>query len=188
MAILAFMIPVGKDADGQRRFLMEWKNIDKIPWGILLLFGGGFALASGFQASGLTKWLGQHLTGLHYFPLIGIIVIISIVTVILTEFTSNTATATTLLPIVAGLAVAMKINPLLLMIPATISSSTAFMLPVATPPNAIAFGSGYIRIKDMLRIGIMLNLIGLILLIILLYVSASPIFGIDWSTFPAWAQ
>jgi sodium-dependent dicarboxylate transporter 2/3/5 len=109
-------------------------------------------------------------------------------TTLTTEFASNTAMASTLLPIIAGLAVALNINPIILMIPATISSSTAFMLPVATPPNAIVFGSGFIQIKDMVKIGIVMNLVGLILITLFLYLTAAGIFHFDWTSMPAWAK
>jgi solute carrier family 13 (sodium-dependent dicarboxylate transporter), member 2/3/5 len=188
MAILTFIIPA-KTADGEKRKpLQDWSCTAKIPWGILILFGGGFALASGFQASGLTIWLGEQLSAFGFLPLIVIILLVCVITTFTTEFASNTAMATTLLPIVAGLAIALGVNPMLLMIPTTISSSTAFMLPVATPPNAIVFGSGYIQIKDMVRIGIFMNIIGLILIVCLLYLGAGSIFGIDWQTIPIWAK
>ena len=148
----------------------------------------GFALAHGFQESGLTQWLGNQLSSFRFLPIILIVVMISAMTTLTTEFTSNTAMASTLLPIIAGLAVALKVNPMILMIPATISASTAFMLPVATPPNAIVFGSGYIRIRDMVKIGLVMNIIGLILIVILLFVSAESIFGFDWNFFPHWAK
>jgi sodium-dependent dicarboxylate transporter 2/3/5 len=109
-------------------------------------------------------------------------------TTLTTEFASNTAMATTILPILASLGIALEINPMLLMIPATISSSTAFMLPVATPPNAIVFGSGYIRIKDMVRIGIIMNIIGLILIAFFVSTTAAGIFDIDWDVLPGWAK
>ena len=188
MSVLTFIIPSGEKKDEKPVFLMEWTWAKRVPWGILLLFGGGFALASGFQDSGLTLWLGEQLKTFHFLPLVMIILLISAMAVFTTEFASNTATASALLPVVAGLAVALEINPLILMIPATISCSTAFMLPVSTPPNAIVFGSGYIRIKDMVKIGIGLNIIGLILVLILMYILAVPVFDINWEQFPVWAR
>ena len=184
MAIITFFVPDPGRDNGR---LMNWDCARDIPWGILLLFGGGFALAAGFQESGLTQWLGNQLSVFHFLPIILIIAIISTMTFLTTEFTSNTAMATTLLPIVASLAVAIKVNPLYLMLPATISSSTAFMLPVATPPNAIVFGSGFVRINEMVRIGFVMNLIGLILTILLVYFHAGNIFPVNLHQFPAWA-
>ena len=187
MALTTFLIPAEKQAEKQT-FLMDWSCAQRIPWGILLLFGGGFALASGFQNSGLTSWLGEQFSTFSFLPVMAIILIISATTTFTTEFASNTAMASTILPIVAGLAVAIDLNPLLLMIPATISSSTAFMLPVATPPNAIVFGSGYIRIRDMVKIGLIMNLLGLILIALFLSTTAPAIFDIDWNILPEWVH
>lgn len=187
MAILTFIIPV-PSKEGKYQFLMDWNGLAKLPWGILLLFGGGFALAHGFQESELTLWLGEQLSMLHFLPLIIIILIVSAMTTLTTEFASNTAMASTLLPIIAGLAIALDLNPMILMIPVTVSSSTAFMLPVATPPNAIVFGSGYIQIKDMVKIGIFMNLLGLILITFFLYTTAGVIFQFDWNVLPTWIE
>ncbi len=188
MAIMTFIIPAKTVGEKKRKPLQDWSCALKIPWGILILFGGGFAMASGFQASGLTIWLGNQLAAFGFLPILLIIIFICTITTLTTEFASNTAMATTLLPIIAGLAVALEVNPMLLMIPATISSSTAFMLPVATPPNAIVFGSGYVRIKDMVKVGIGMNIIGLILIVCLLYLSAGSIFGIEWQGLPDWVK
>ncbi len=172
MAILTFIIPSGNKKEGKPVYLMDWKWALKVPWGILLLFGGGFALASGFQESGLTVWVGEQLKAFHFLPLLFIILLVSAMATFTTEFASNTAMASTLLPILAGLSVALDINPMILMIPATISCSTAFMLPIATPPNAIVFGSGYIRIRDMVKTGLAMNFIGLILILIVVHLLA----------------
>jgi sodium-dependent dicarboxylate transporter 2/3/5 len=185
MGILTFVIPDASKANGK---LMNWEYARKIPWGILLLFGGGFALASGFHQSGLTQWLGSQLSVFKFMPVIMIIMLIAALTTFTTEFTSNTAMATTLLPIVASLGLAVEINPMYLMLPAAIASSTAFMLPVATPPNAIVFGSGFMRIKEMVRIGLMMNLIGLILTTLLVYLHAANIFPVALTEFPGWAH
>jgi sodium-dependent dicarboxylate transporter 2/3/5 len=188
MAVLTFLIPTGEKQEGKTQMLMDWEWAKRLPWGILLLFGGGFALANGFQESGLTQWLGEQLKAFHYLPLVVIIVFACVMAVFTTEFTSNTATASTLLPVLAGLSLAIEINPMILMIPATISCSTAFMLPVATPPNAIVFSSGYIRMKDMVRIGAMVNLLGLILIIVTMLLLAGPVFGIAWDQLPTWIK
>ena len=188
MAVLTFIIPAGKNKSNKLQYLMNWEYVKKIPWGILLLFGGGFALADGFQQSGLTEWLGNQLSGLNHLPLILILIIVCITTTFTTEFTSNTAIATAILPVIAGLAIALQLNPLILMLPVTISCSTAFMLPVATPPNAIVFGSGYIQIKDMARIGLIMNLIGLILVIVLVYINSASLFDIHWNEMPVWVK
>ena len=112
MAILTFIIPVHSNQEGKTIFLMDWDHAVKVPWGILILFGGGFALASGFQSSGLTVWLGSQLSYLHFLPIVLIIIIISFITTFTTELTSNTAMAATLLPVVASLGIAININPI----------------------------------------------------------------------------
>ena len=132
----------------------------KTPWGILILFGGGFALAAGFGVSGLDQWMGEKLTGVSDWPLWLTVLVICLAVTFLTELTSNTATTTMILPILGMAAVAANIHPLFFMVPATLAASFAFMLPVATPPNAIVFGSGWVSIPKMSRAGLVLNLIG----------------------------
>jgi sodium-dependent dicarboxylate transporter 2/3/5 len=167
---------------------MDWKTAGRLPWNIVLLFGGGFALASGFKESGLSMWIGQNMAGaLQAHPLI-IIFTVSLMMTFLTELTSNTATTEMLLPILAGMSVSVSINPLLFMLPATLSASMAFMLPVATPPNAIIFGTDRLRIIDMARTGFVLNIIGAILVTLAVYFWGSVIFDIDIKTFPEWAR
>ncbi len=184
MAILLFVVPSGREK-GER--IMDWPTTSKLPWNIVLLFGGGFALASGFKESGLSMWVGDQLAGaLSLHPLL-IIAALSLLITFLTELTSNTATAEMLLPILAALAVSIRINPLLLMIPGTLSCSLAFMLPVATPPNAIIFGSGRVRIGDMARTGILLNIIGVFLVTLATWWIARAVFGIDLTQLPGWA-
>ena len=146
-------------------FLLDWNTVEtRMPWGILLLFGCGFALASGFIKTGLTGWIGDQLTGLSSFPLWVVILFVCLGITFLTELTSNTATSTMILPVMGAAAVAANFHPLALMLPATLSASLAFMLPVATPPNAIVFGSGWVTIPAMSRAGFVLNLIGAILI------------------------
>jgi sodium-dependent dicarboxylate transporter 2/3/5 len=160
----------------------------KIPWHIVILFGGGFALAKGFQVTGLSTLIGNKFAGLAgVSPYLMINIICGTLT-FLTELTSNTATTEMILPILASVAVAMKANPLLLMIPATLSASCAFMMPVATPPNAIVFGSGRIKIIEMARVGFFINIIGVLIIGILFYTLGTAIFSIDTAVFPEWAQ
>lgn len=166
---------------------MNWETARKIPWNIVLLFGGGFALAQGFVESGLSTWFGEQLAGLaNVEPLVLTLANVTMVS-FLTELTSNVATTEMILPILAGLSVTIKINPLLLMIPATLAASLAFMLPVATPPNAIIFGTNRIRVKDMVRTGILLNLTGIIIATLIMYFWGTLVFDIDVSDFPDWA-
>ncbi len=185
MASLLYFIPSSSKKGGM---IMNWEFSKKIPWGIVLLFGGGFALAIGFKDSGLSAWFGDSLTfltGVHPFV---VILLVSFIMVMLTELTSNTATTQILLPILAGLAVSLKINPLFLMIPATISASMAFMLPVATPPNAIVFSSNKISVAQMAKTGFILNIIATILIALFTYFFAPSVFGIHLGGLPAWAH
>lgn len=166
---------------------MNWETASKIPWNIVLLFGGGFALAQGFVDSGLSVWFGGQLAGLdNVKPIVLTFANVALIS-LLTELTSNVATTEMLLPILAGLAVAIKINPLLLMVPATLAASMAFMLPVATPPNAIIFGTNRIRVIDMVKTGFLLNIISIIFITIVMYFWGTIVFGIDVAAFPNWA-
>ncbi len=144
--------------------VMDWRTAKALPWHIVLLFGGGFALARGFAASGLSQWVGGNLAGLSHYPPILIVATLCLAVTFLTELTSNTATAELLLPVLAAVAVNIDVHPLMLMVPATISASCAFMMPVATPPNAIVFGTDRLTIPQMARMGIMLNLAGVVLI------------------------
>lgn len=166
---------------------MNWETARKVPWGIVLLFGGGFALAQGFVDSGLSVWFGEQLAGLaNVDSLILTLANVSMMS-FLTELTSNVATTEMILPILAGLSISIKINPLLLMIPATLAASLAFMLPVATPPNAIVFGTNRIRVKDMVKTGILLNIMGIIVATLVMYFWGVLVFDIDVNAFPDWA-
>lgn len=184
-AVLLFVIPVNWK---KGEFLLDWKSAVKIPWGILLLFGGGIALAKGFQTTGLAAWFGSHLTNLQQLPVVLVILCICLMVTFLTELTSNTAMTTIFMPILASTAAAMHTHPFLLMIPAAISASCAFMLPVATAPNAIIFGSGYVTVANMSKAGFVFNLIGAILITVLVYVLALPIFKINLNAVPNWVR
>ncbi len=185
MAILLFVIP-SKNHKG--KFLMDWKAAENIPWEIILLFGGGFALANGFKESGLSHWFGDQLVFLSEVSPLLIILIIAFLITFLTEITSNTATVETFLPILVGLALSINVNPLLFMIPATVAGSFAFMLPVATPPNAIIFGTKRVSITEMAKAGFALNIIGVILVTLVCYYWGSYVFDIDMTVFPSWAK
>lgn len=162
LATLLFVVPSGtRDEQGQRVALMDWSTAVRLPWDIILLFGGGFAIAEAFEATGLSEWLGQALHG----PLAGqppwlVIAVVCLLMTFLTELTSNVATVSALTPAIISLAAAIDLDARLLFIPATLAASCAFMLPIATPPNAIVFGSGRISMRQMARYGIVLNLIG----------------------------
>jgi len=182
--MLLFIIPSRREK-GKR--LMDWKTASRLHWGIVLLFGGGFALASGFEESGLSVWVGEQMIGLSHFSPVFLVASVCTMLTFMTELTSNTATTQVILPIIGSLSVAIQTNPLLLMIPATLSASCAFMLPVATPPNAIIFGTGEVRMQDMIKTGIILNLIGVVLITLFIYVLGTAVFGIQLGRFPEWA-
>ncbi|WP_448211117.1 SLC13 family permease [Colwellia sp. MEBiC06753] len=159
--VLMFIVPNGEvdESTGKKLRLLDWPTANLIPWGMLLLFAGGIAIAKGFVASGLSELLGQWLSSLSAIPVLAMVLVIGLVVTYLTEITSNTATATLLLPILAVAAVSIDQDPLVFMVPATICASCAFMLPVATAPNAIAYGTEQIEIKQMVKEGFILSLL-----------------------------
>jgi sodium-dependent dicarboxylate transporter 2/3/5 len=165
-ALLLFMIPAG---NGRGEFLLDWPTAVRIPWDIIVLFGGGFTLAAGFSETGLTPWLAEQLRVLEGVPVAGVVLCVGLLVVFLTEVTSNTATASLLLPVLGALSQALDMSPLLLMVTATLCASFAFMLPVATPPNAIVFSSRCIGIRQMARAGFWLNIIGVLLISVFVY-------------------
>ena len=158
------MIPDGK---GER--LLDWDTAASIPWGVLLLFGGGICLAKGFVASGLSDMVGASLAGLAVLPVLLMMVALCLGVTFLTEATSNTASTVLLMPVLAAAALAAGIDPRLLMVPAAISASCAFMLPVATAPNSIVYGSGMVTTRRMAREGLALNIVGAVVISVLCY-------------------
>jgi len=162
--IAMFIIPDGKPVDGKQGRLLDWETANKIPWGVLLLFAGGICIAKAFGASGLSELIGQYLAQVTVLPILIVIALIALTVTFLTEMTSNTATTALLMPILAAAAVSADIDPALLMVPAAMSASCAFMLPVATAPNAIVYGSEKVTIQEMVRNGFALNLIGVTLI------------------------
>lgn len=164
-AILLFLLP----ADKKGEKIMQWDDAVKLPWGIVLLFGGGMALALGFESSGLALWIGHKLAALETVPFVILLIILITTVNFLTEITSNIATTAMLLPVLISLSPTLGVHPYYLIIGATIAASCAFMLPVATPPNAVIFGSGYLKIEDMLKKGIWMNIISIVLLTIAVY-------------------
>jgi len=174
-ALLLFLIPANVQ---ERTFLLDWQTANKLPWGVLLLFGGGLSLAGVIGASGLAEWIAQSLGGLDMLPLILMIGLVALVITFLTEITSNTATAAAFLPLLGALAVAQGLPPQMLAIPAAIAASCAFMMPVATPPNAIVFGTGEMRIQSMIKAGFALNLFGVFFVTLLCY----GLIGLIWAS------
>ncbi|MGB1032311.1 MAG: SLC13 family permease, partial [Flavobacteriales bacterium] len=158
--VLLFVIPSGKtNEEGRVETLLEWKQTQKLPWGILLLFGGGMALAAAFKSSGLINYLGDYFSSLSNYPVLGLIVILAIAALFATELMSNLALVNVLIPVVAVIAVGMDLDPLIFAVPVTLAASCAFMLPMATPPNAIVFASGHVGIKQMAYSGLVMNLV-----------------------------
>jgi len=171
--IVLFLIPTQQ----KDRSLLTWKEAVKLPWGILLLFGGGMALAAGFDESGLANWIGSQMALLEGVAIIVLILLMITAVNFLTEITSNLATT-------AIMALTIDVHPFILMVAATTAASCAFMLPVATPPNAVVFGSGYLRIPDMVRAGIGMNIVSIILLTLFVYFLLPLLWGFDPSVFP----
>jgi sodium-dependent dicarboxylate transporter 2/3/5 len=164
--VLLFILPARK---GSKRKIINWAEAVKLPWGVLLLFGGGLALAEGFRTSGLAEWIGSQMTLLQGMSLLLLLLILVTAVNFLTEITSNLATTAMLLPILAPLAIIIDVHPFVLMVGATLAASCAFMLPVATPPNAVVFGSGYVKISDMVKTGVWLNIISINVITIVVY-------------------
>lgn len=164
----ALMLFVWPSREPGKRIL-DWSEAERLPWGIIILFGGGLSLAAAFQSSGLAEWMGNQLALAGGWPVFVLILVVTLAVNFLTEITSNVATASIVLPILAALASSIGINPYLLMVPATMAASCAFMLPVATAPNAIVFGSGHLEIRDMMRAGVLLNLISSLLIAVVVY-------------------
>jgi len=188
IALLMFFIPVPLP-DRTRQPLMDWRTASKLPWEILLLFGGGFALADAFRTTGLAEWVG------HVFAAWGagqpawlLVTVVCLLLVFMTEFTTNVATVNAVLPILASASIGLGVDPRLLMIPATISASCGFMLPIGTPPNAIVFGTGKVSAGRMARVGLAMNLIGVVLTVLATFFLLVPQQRIDLKSMPKWAQ
>jgi sodium-dependent dicarboxylate transporter 2/3/5 len=184
-ALLLFLTPI----DWRRgEFLLDWKTAAQLPWGLLIFFGGGLAISAGFKSTGLSVWLGQQLqVAQHLSPLAMILLACTAITLV-SEFASNTATAAIFVPIFAASAQAVQLNPLLAMIAVAAAASCGFMLPIATGPNAIVFASGYVRTPDMVKAGIWVDVIGIILVTLVVFLFAIPAFQIDLGIFPEWAR
>ena len=173
-ATILFLIPSANKNDP---YLMKWETMSKLPWGLLILFGGGLSLASSVAQTGLADWIGESLVVLGGAGTIVLVIVITTLIAFLTELTSNTATTGTFLPVVAALAIGINVDPLIFALPATLAASCAFMLPVATPPNGIVYGSGYIRIPEMVKAGFVLNIIGIVVLSILALIVTPIVFN-----------
>ena len=159
--------------------IISWEDSSKIPWGIILLFGGGLALAAAMIGSGLALWIGEKITVLNNLNIILILISVVLIVNFLTEITSNLATVSMILPILASVSISIGIHPLIIMVGATIAASCAFMLPVATPPNAVVFGSGFLKINDMVKTGIILNIISIIIVSLYVYYILPLVWSLD---------
>ena len=175
-ALVLFVTPVSLR---RREFLMDWSTAVRLPWGLLILFGGGLALAAALVDTGFSYYFGNLVTGLNTLPAWIIVLLTTAAVVFLTELTSNTATTATIVPILLAVAIGLELPPLLLILPAAFAASSAFMLPVATPPNAIVFGSNLLRVGQMSRAGIWLNLIAIVLITGASYIIILPALGIN---------
>jgi solute carrier family 13 (sodium-dependent dicarboxylate transporter), member 2/3/5 len=176
VAVLAlFLIPSGEEKDSR---LLDWQTAAGIPWGVLILFGGGIAIASAWESSGLSAIIGQSADGLRDLPPLATIGTVCLVVTFLSEVTSNTATSNILMPILGAAAIANGMDPAMLMIPATLSNSLAFMMPVGTPPNAIVYGTGRVRIADMVRYGFVLNVAAVIIVTLVSWWILPAMFGV----------
>ncbi|MEH6513858.1 SLC13 family permease [Maribacter arcticus] len=179
-AIVLFLIPSKKKGEQ----LINWEEAVKMPWGIILLFGGGMALAKGFEESGLATWIGSQMISLSGLPILVLVLVLITAVNFLTEITSNLATTAMLLPVLAPMALTIDVHPFVLMVGAAVAASCAFMLPVATPPNAVVFGSGYLRIPDMVSKGFFMNIISIIILTFFVYFVLPELWDITIDSFP----
>jgi solute carrier family 13 (sodium-dependent dicarboxylate transporter), member 2/3/5 len=188
MAILMFVLPGERTSDGQSQRLMDWQTAQRLPWAILLLVGGGFAIASAFQETGLAEWVGDAFAGtVHGWPIWALVAAICFMLTFLTEFATNVVVVSVLMPVLAEASLKLNIDPRLIMLPAAASASCAFMLPIGTPPNAIVFSSGVLSMGDMARKGVLLNLIGVALLTLATVFYLVPHLGLSTGGTPDWA-
>ncbi|MCM2316644.1 MAG: SLC13 family permease [Thermoanaerobaculia bacterium] len=177
MAFVGFLLPVG---EGKR--LIGWEEFKRAPWEILILFGGGFALADGFEASGFSKWCGERLEFVGGWPPVATILVICVVVTLLSEMASNVATASAMMPVMAAVAVTIGVHPYFLMLPAVLAASSGFMLPVATAPNTIVFGTGLVKVRDMARTGFTLDLVCAVVITLITFLVIPYVLGIDFRT------
>jgi len=189
-AVLMFIVPSStkspEDPRGTGR-LLTWKAAETVPWWIILIVGGGYAIANSFAVTGLAEWIGQSLSPVISLPTILLVLAVVATMTFVTEINSNTATANIFLPVLGTMAVAGHAHPFLLMIPGTIACTFAFMLPSSTGPNTVIFGSGRVTVPEMAACGLLLNFIGILTITLVMYLIVLPILGIT-QELPAWAQ
>jgi sodium-dependent dicarboxylate transporter 2/3/5 len=178
-ALLLFVIPAERGASGAHRAVLVARDIDTVPWSILILFGGGLSLAAAMKASGVDVYLGSLFEGLSGLPTLVLLLVIAVSITMLSELASNTAVAATTLPILAAAATGLGVHPYVLMIPATLAASCGFMLPVATPPNAIVFGTGRLTVWEMARAGFLMDLIAVGTIAVFFWLAGAPLLGLE---------
>ena len=183
--ILLFIIPLDSSFSN---FALRWRDTQKLPWGILIFFGGSLALSDALTDTGVINWLSLQMAVLHKLNIAIVVTIVMLMVIFMSELMSNIATVTAFTPIIAALAQAMGVNPLIILIPSTLAASTAFALPGASAPNALAYGTGYVKVRDMISTGFILNLISLAALLFFTFTLVSWSLGIDTHSLPAWAQ
>jgi sodium-dependent dicarboxylate transporter 2/3/5 len=182
--LVMFVLPV----DWRRGvFVLDWTSAAKLPWDVLLLFGGGLSLADAIRRTGLSTWIGSSLAGLDAVPVFALVAVATFLMIFLTEITSNTASAAAFLPVLASLAIGLGESPFLFAIPCVIAASCAFMLPVATPPNALVYASGRVPIARMARAGLVLNLVLGVVVVGGTWLGAQLVFGVQPGVLPPWA-
>ena len=185
-AVALFLIPTGSEQSGNRK-LLTWPEAQSVPWGVVMIVGGGYAIAKSFTETGLADWLGVQLAFIGILPMALIIILVILFMTFITEINSNTATANIFLPVLATMAVAGQMHPFLLMIPATFACSCAFMLPSGTGPNAVIFGSGKVTIPEMSKTGFWLNILSVVVLSIIMIAVAVPVLNLTVDI-PVWAR
>ncbi|MEX0771977.1 MAG: DASS family sodium-coupled anion symporter [Balneolales bacterium] len=184
-ALILFLTPVNFK---KGKFILNWNDVEKLPWGVLILFGGGLSLAHAIAETGFAEWIGMAVAGLGNWPILMIVLIAVSLIMFLTEITSNTATAAAFLPILAAVAIGIGENPLILIVPAALAASCAFMLPVATPPNAIVYSTGLFTIPQMVKAGLWLNLLFIIVITAFCYIILGIAFNVEVGLVPDWVR
>jgi sodium-dependent dicarboxylate transporter 2/3/5 len=184
-AVILFLIPVNAR---RGEFVMNWQATKGLPWEVLLLFGGGLSLAATIQKHGLSEYMGTWSSGLGGWPVLLSVSAVCFGILLLTEMTSNTGTAATFLPIVSAVALSLGQNPLLFLVPTALAANCSYMMPVGTPPNAIVFGSGRVRLPQMAGAGMLLNLLLVPIVVLILWVLGPMVFELKLDTLPEWAQ
>jgi sodium-dependent dicarboxylate transporter 2/3/5 len=184
-AMMLFLIPTDKSME---KFALTWKDTARIPWGILIFFGGSLAVSDALTSTGVTSWLSIQLEAMQGLNILFIVLIVVLLLIFVSEMMSNIATITAFLPILSAMAAAMNINPLIILVPATLAASCGFMLPGASAPNALAYGTGHLKIRDMIRTGVIMDSISALVITVCTFTLITWAFGIDFSSVPEWAQ